>query len=102
MSWTDHHARPLTLTLTLAPSAKWPGLLPELVGKFSQQDLGVIQGVLSTANEIFKKFRYAHPSDELYTDLQYCLKQFQEPLLQLFQMFSATILPTARDKTTRE
>jgi exportin-2 (importin alpha re-exporter) len=80
--------------------AKWPGLLPELISKFGQQDLEVIQGVLSTANEIFKKFRYAHPSDELYTDLKYCLEQFQAPLLQLFQMFSTNVIPASKDKKT--
>lgn len=37
--------------------ARWPGLLPELVGRLKTDDLGVINGVAATANSIFKRYR---------------------------------------------
>ena len=37
---------------------KWPGLLPDMVTKFTSQDLHIINGVLRSANAIMKRFRY--------------------------------------------
>lgn len=55
---------------------KWQNLLPELVQKLSP-DWRVSNGVLLTANTIFKRFRHAFRSDELYKQLKHCLEQFQ-------------------------
>lgn len=66
--------------------AKWENLLPELVSKFNSQDFHVINGVLLTANSIFRRFRYVFRSDEIYRELKYCLDNFQEPLLRLFTL----------------
>lgn len=63
---------------------KWLTLLPHLVEKMGSDDIHVIHGVLLTANSIMKRFRYAFKSDELYEELLYCLKGFQEPLTTLF------------------
>ena len=66
---------------------KWPGLLPELNTKLgvpgSQRDWSTIEGVLTTANTIFKKYRQAYKSEALYKELKYALDGFATPLLQL-------------------
>uniref|UniRef100_A0A0C9S7F6 TSA: Wollemia nobilis Ref_Wollemi_Transcript_13726_3457 transcribed RNA sequence n=1 Tax=Wollemia nobilis TaxID=56998 RepID=A0A0C9S7F6_9CONI len=63
----------------------WQTLLPELVSNLrSSTDYAVINGILHTANSIFKKFRYAYKSNDLYIDLKYCLDGFAAPLLDIF------------------
>jgi hypothetical protein len=37
---------------------RWGNLLPELVQKLDSSDLAVVQGVLETANSIFKRYRW--------------------------------------------
>ena len=64
--------------------AKWTELLPELVSKFSLQDFAVTNGVLATTNSVMKRFRWQVKSDELFTELKYCLEQLQDPLTKLF------------------
>ncbi|KAG6546655.1 hypothetical protein Mapa_011844 [Marchantia paleacea] len=79
--------------------AKWPLLLPELVANLrSSTDLHVINGILSTANSIFKKFRYQYKSNELFTDLKYCLDAFAAPLLEVFQK-TGQLIASTQDNT---
>jgi exportin-2 (importin alpha re-exporter) len=63
--------------------AKWDNLLPMLVHKFGSNDARIVNGVLLTANSLFKPFRYVQRSDKLYADILYSLKLVQEPLLKL-------------------
>ena len=65
---------------------KWQELLPELIQKLkaNMNDMNVVNGVLETANSIFKRFRYVQKSDALFLDLKYVLEGFAEPMLQLF------------------
>lgn len=66
--------------------AKWQSLLPELVTSLrSATDYSVINGILQTANSIYKRFRYEYRSNELFIDLKYCLDGFSAPLLEIFQ-----------------
>ncbi|XP_061370368.1 exportin-2 [Gastrolobium bilobum] len=66
----------------------WPTLLPELVSslqKASQvSDYASINGILGTADSIFKKFRFQYKSESLFLDLKYCLDNFAAPLLEIF------------------
>ena len=62
---------------------KWDGLLPNLIGKFGSDDSNVVNGVLMTADSIFRRFRHVQRSDELYRVIIYTLKHTQEPLLKL-------------------
>jgi exportin-2 (importin alpha re-exporter) len=65
---------------------KWQTLLPELVKSLATAtDYTVINGILQTANSIFKRFRYEFKSNELFTDLKYCLDGFSAPLTEIFQ-----------------
>jgi exportin-2 (importin alpha re-exporter) len=66
--------------------AKWQGLLPQLVEKLKAQDIGIVKGVMLTANSIMKRFRYVFRSDQLYSELIDCLDGFKVPLLQQFQL----------------
>lgn len=66
----------------------WPSLLPELVAnlqKASQSsDYASVNGILGTANSIFKKFRFQYKTNDLLLDLKYCLDNFAAPLLEIF------------------
>ncbi|OIW16765.1 hypothetical protein TanjilG_05499 [Lupinus angustifolius] len=76
----------------------WPDLLPELVAnlqKVSQaSDYASINGILGTANSIFKKFRYQYKTNDLLLDLKYCLDNFAAPLLEIF-LKTASLIDSA-------
>lgn len=56
----------------------WNYLLQQLVDKMKQEtDWRVRNGVLMTANTIFKRFRNAFKSDALFLELKHCLQVFQ-------------------------
>ena len=78
--------------------AKWDTLLPNLVQKFTSNDPRVVNGVLLTANSLFKPFRYVQRSDKLYQDIIYSLKHIQEPLLLLFRTTSQAVDGLQNDK----
>ncbi|XP_059634392.1 exportin-2 [Cornus florida] len=67
----------------------WPALLPELVSSLSRaseaSDYVSANGILGTANSIFKKFRYQFNTNDLLLDLKYCLDIFTDPLLKFFK-----------------
>ena len=73
----------------------WPALLPQLVSGLqkasSEFDYASINGILATANSLFKKFRYEYKSNDLLLDLKYCLDYFAAPLLQIFVKTAALI-----------
>ncbi|PON97281.1 Armadillo-like helical [Trema orientale] len=77
----------------------WPALLPELISslqKASQgSDYASVNGILGTANSIFKKFRYQYKTNDLLLDLKYCLDNFAAPLLEIFLKTAALIDSTA-------
>eukprot|EP00934_Nitzschia_sp_Nitz4_P009244 Nitzschia sp. Nitz4//scaffold21_size171442//24428//27509//NITZ4_002145-RA/size171442-processed-gene-0.41-mRNA-1//-1//CDS//3329542363//9234//frame0 len=75
----------------------WQNLVPALVQKLNSPDMAVVNGVLSTANSIFKSFRYVQRGDELYEKILYTLKQFQEPLLQMFIQMGKAVEGYAND-----
>nr|GMD39947.1 Exportin-2 [Ipomoea batatas] len=73
----------------------WPALLPELVSsldKLSQaNDYVSVNGLLTTLNSLFKKFRYQFKTNELLLDLKYCLDNFAKPLLEVFKRTASLI-----------
>ncbi|CAI0469640.1 unnamed protein product [Linum tenue] len=73
----------------------WPSLLPELIQSLQaasqSNNYATINGILGTANSIFKKFRYQYKSNDLFIDLKYCLDQFAAPLLEIFRITAALI-----------
>ena len=75
---------------------RWPALLPSLVAQLGTGDLAIINGVLSTANAIFKRFRWVEKTDALYAVLAQCLAEFNEPLLAIFQQL-CTLAGTTQD-----
>ncbi|KAK4789380.1 hypothetical protein SAY86_020699 [Trapa natans] len=66
----------------------WPQLLPDLISSLQKSsaasDYVSVNGILSTANSIFKKFRYQYKTNDLLLDLKYCLDNFASPLLEIF------------------
>ncbi|XP_050237080.1 exportin-2 [Mercurialis annua] len=73
----------------------WPALLPELVSNLEaasgNNDYNSVNGILGTANSIFKKFRYQYKTNDLLLDLKYCLDNFCAPLLNIFLRTSVLI-----------
>lgn len=69
----------------------WKTLLPELVSKFGTDNMTVLNGLLKTANSIFKTFRYVQRSDELYRIIIETLNGIQEPISILFSKVSAEV-----------
>uniref|UniRef100_A0A2P2JD21 Uncharacterized protein MANES_01G245400 n=1 Tax=Rhizophora mucronata TaxID=61149 RepID=A0A2P2JD21_RHIMU len=73
----------------------WPKLLPELVSNLQaaaqSNNYASINGILGTANSIFKKFRYQYKTNDLLVDLKYCLDNFAAPLLEIFLRTAALI-----------
>jgi exportin-2 (importin alpha re-exporter) len=63
--------------------SKWLTLLPMLVEKLDTNNIHILYGVMLTANSLMKRFRNTHQSDELFEELLYCLKSFQEPLTHI-------------------
>ncbi|RID60946.1 hypothetical protein BRARA_E00127 [Brassica rapa] len=66
----------------------WPALLPELVSSLQKAalagDYAAVNGILGTANSIFKNFRHQYRTDELFLDIKYCLEIFAPPLQEIF------------------
>ncbi|VVB03515.1 unnamed protein product [Arabis nemorensis] len=73
----------------------WPALLPELISSLQKAamagDYVSVNGILGTANSIFKKFRYQYRTNDLFTDLKYCLESFALPLQEIFQKTASLI-----------
>jgi exportin-2 (importin alpha re-exporter) len=78
-------AEAISLIAALDFPSKWDSLLPTLVCRFGSDDPRIVNGVLITANSLFKSFRYVQRSDKLYEHILYSLKHVQEPLLLLFK-----------------
>eukprot|EP00946_MAST-07B_sp_MAST-7B-sp1_P003469 g3469.t1 len=73
----------------------WRELLPDLVRRLAQamqsNNWSVYNGVLETANSIFKRFRYVGKSDALFTQLLYIFGIFCGPMLQHFSHLVAQL-----------
>ncbi|KAK4517849.1 uncharacterized protein ATC70_001197 [Mucor velutinosus] len=75
----------------------WESLLPELISKLSPTDYRVNNGILGTAHSIFKRWRSAFRSDELFINIKYVLSMFCEPYMQLFQITDKLIEENANN-----
>ncbi|KAL2904063.1 Exportin-2 [Bienertia sinuspersici] len=75
---------------------QWTELLPMLNTRLQQAlseggNYAAINGILGTANSLFKKFRHGYGTNDLRLDLRYCLDSFAVPLLQLFSHTASLI-----------
>lgn len=77
--------------------SKWTELFPKMSSTFTSNDFHAINGVLRTANPLFKRYRFEDKSDKLWTEIKIVLEQFAEPLTTLFSN-SLTSLQTHRDQ----
>ena len=64
---------------------RWPTLLPELLPKLGSPDVNVVNGVLTVADTIFRRFRDQYKTVELVKDIKYVLSLFVDPMLELFK-----------------
>ncbi|CAI9272020.1 unnamed protein product [Lactuca saligna] len=82
----------------------WPDLLPEstisLETAINADDITSVNGVLTTVNSLFKKFRYQFKSDPVLLDLKYCVDNFAAPLLSTVESISGKINAAARSVAT--
>lgn len=77
----------------------WQNLLPELVQQFNSNDPAILVGVLTTANSIFKGFRYVQRNDDLYRKILFSLERIQEPILALFTSLGKAVNDHANNAT---
>lgn len=63
---------------------KWPGLLQEMVAYFQSNDFHLINGVLQTAESLFRRYRHECKSQELWLEIKIVLDTLAEPLTTLF------------------
>ena len=89
----------ISLIAALDFPSKWNSLLPSLVYRFGSDDPRIVNGVLVTANSLFKSFRSVQRSDKLYEHILYSLKHLQEPLLLLFKTLDHTVGISIADVT---
>ncbi|KAG7357222.1 Cse1 family protein [Nitzschia inconspicua] len=75
--------------------AQWPTLLPKLVEKMGSPDVNVVNGVLMTADTIFKSFRDVMRSDALFKVIIQTLEIIQQPLLTLFEQVTQYVSAAA-------
>ncbi|XP_003739003.1 exportin-2 [Galendromus occidentalis] len=63
---------------------QWPSLLDEMVRYFATADFHIINGVLQTAQSLFKRYRFEFKSEKLWREIKYVLDTFAKPLTDLF------------------
>uniref|UniRef100_A0A069DXB6 Exportin-2 n=1 Tax=Panstrongylus megistus TaxID=65343 RepID=A0A069DXB6_9HEMI len=63
--------------------SKWPGLMQNMVEKFSTGDFHIINGILHTAHSIFKRYRYEFKAQALWEEIKFVLDTFAKPLTDL-------------------
>ncbi|KAI3438113.1 hypothetical protein D9Q98_000554 [Chlorella vulgaris] len=67
--------------------ARWQSLLPHLVDKLASPDPQLVNGVLSTADSIYQRYRGQFMTDQLSEELQYS-QALVQPLLTCLQALS--------------
>ncbi|KAJ1797735.1 importin-alpha export receptor [Coemansia sp. RSA 2399] len=77
---------------------QWPNLISTLVSKLSPADYHINNGILQTAHTVFKGWRSAFRSDDLFTKINYVLGQFTEPYMQVFVTTDKLIDEHAQNK----
>ncbi|KAF8079743.1 hypothetical protein N665_1003s0005 [Sinapis alba] len=67
----------------------WPTFLSSLISQLKvatlAHDYATINGILGTADSVFKKFRQKYMTDDQLLDLKYCHDTFSEPLIIMFK-----------------
>jgi exportin-2 (importin alpha re-exporter) len=74
--------------------ARWQGLLPQLLEKLKTEDSSSLNGVLSTADSIYHRYRGQFMTDQLNQELEYS-QQFVGPLLAVTQRLTAACTAAA-------
>ncbi|GAB4819020.1 hypothetical protein N2152v2_006066 [Parachlorella kessleri] len=74
--------------------AKWQTLLPLLIEKLKSEDQQLVNGVLSTADSIYHRYRNQFMTDQLSQELEYS-QQLVAPLLATLQALSKRVAEAA-------
>ncbi|KAH7622261.1 putative Exportin-2 [Nannochloris sp. 'desiccata'] len=73
---------------------KWEGLLPQLIGKLTAEDPTVLNGVLTTVDSIYHRYRGQFLNESLNEELQYS-QTLVKPLLAVAQRVTAACTAAA-------
>jgi exportin-2 (importin alpha re-exporter) len=73
----------------------------QLVNSFSPSDYNINIGVLETAHSIFRPWRSAVRSNELFTTINLVLNKFMPPYLALLQKTTESIFTTPTELTAQ-
>eukprot|EP01137_Pigoraptor_chileana_P025247 Opistho-2@94433 len=63
---------------------RWPTLVTDLVSRLGAGNFKAINGVLTVAHSIFKRYRHETGTERMFTEVQYVVDAFAEPLTKLF------------------
>jgi exportin-2 (importin alpha re-exporter) len=87
----------------IEPEKDSPDTRPSLVSSLQKlseaSDYASINGILGTANSIYRKLRFQDHTDDLLLDLKFCLDNFTAPLLEIF-LKTASLIDAATPATT--
>ena len=81
---------------------KWQSLLPELLSKMQSGDYAVINGVLITADSVFRRYREQYKTVELVRELKYVLDLFVKPMLELLKATSSFVASTTEPERLKQ
>lgn len=73
---------------------RWEGLLPQLLDKLKTEDANMLNGVLSTADSIYQRYRGQFMTDSLSMELEYSQKLVR-PLLEVAKRTTAVCTQAA-------
>lgn len=86
----------ITEIATLDFPEAWPDLIPRLIQRLDihKEEPSLMSfdnnlAILQTWHRLFKRYRSARRSDELYTEINYVMSQISQPLLEMYRVMAA-------------
>lgn len=77
----------------------WPNLISDMVQKLNTNDFNIIQGVLKTADSIFRKYRDEFTdNDDIVDEIKHILESWVNPMLVLYKNILAAIPNASSNK----
>ena len=77
---------------------KWQNLMNEMIQRLNSEDFVVVNGILLTANSLFRRYRFEMKSQELWTEIKHVLVTFAIPLTEFFvRVFDSSLKITGAE-----
>ena len=63
---------------------KWQNLMSEMISRLNSENFVVVNGILLTANSLFRRYRFEMKSEALWIEIKHVLVTFAVPLTEFF------------------